>query len=42
MLLFSMTGVRGFILNLLKESKTRHFNNLNVRDVTENKRFGKQ
>ena len=27
--------------NLLKESKTRHFNNLNVKDLTENKRFQK-
>ena len=27
--------------NRLKESKTRHFNNLNVKDVYENKRFWK-
>ena len=27
--------------NLLKESKTHHFNNLNVKDVTENQRFWK-
>ena len=25
--------------NLLKESKTRHFNNLSVKDVNENKHF---
>ena len=27
--------------NLFKESKTHNFNNLNVKDVTENKRFWK-
>ena len=27
--------------NLLKESKIHHFNNLNVEDVTKNKRFWK-
>ena len=27
--------------NLLKQSKKRHFNNLNVKDVTENKQFWK-
>ena len=32
---------RNFCSNLLKESKTRHFNNLNVKDVTENRRFCK-
>ena len=32
---------RNFCSNLLKESKTGHFNNLNVTDVTENKRFWK-
>ena len=30
---------RNYCSNLLKESKTRHFNNLNVKDVTEIKRF---
>ena len=33
--------VENYCSNLLKESKTRHFNNLNVRDITENKRFWK-
>ena len=28
---------RNLCSNLLKESKKRHFNNLNVKDVTENK-----
>ena len=32
---------RNYCSNLLKESKTRHFNNLSVKDVTENKRFWK-
>ena len=32
---------RNHCSNLLKESKTRHFNNLNVKDATENKRFWK-
>ena len=32
---------RNYCLNLLKESKTCHFNNLHVKDVTENKRFWK-
>ena len=32
---------RNYCSNLLKESKTNHFNNLNVKDVTENKRFWK-
>ena len=32
---------RYYCSNLLKESKMRHFNNLNVKDVTENKRFWK-
>ena len=27
--------------NLLKQSRKRHFNNLNVKDVTENKQFQK-
>ena len=30
---------RNLCSNLLKESKKRHFNNLNVKDVTENKQF---
>ena len=30
---------RNYCSNLLKESKTRHFNNLNVKYITENKRF---
>ena len=30
---------RNYCSNFLKESKTRPFNNLNVKDVTENKRF---
>ena len=30
---------RNYCSNLLEESKTHHFNNLNVKDVTENKRF---
>ena len=32
---------RKYCSNLLKKSKMRHFNNLNVKDVTENKRFWK-
>ena len=32
---------RNYYSNLLKESKTRQINNLNVKDVTENKRFWK-
>ena len=32
---------RNYCSNFLKGSKTRHFNNLNVKDVTENKRFSK-
>ena len=32
---------RNLCSNLLKQSKKRHFNNLNVKDVTENKRFWK-
>ena len=32
---------RNYCSNLLKESKTRHFNNLNVKGVTENKPFWK-
>ena len=32
---------RNYCSNLLKESKTHHFNNLNVKDVTENKCFWK-
>ena len=32
---------RNYCSNFLKESKTRHFNNLNVKDVSENKRFWK-
>ena len=32
---------RNICLNLLKESKTHHFDNLNVKDLTENKRFWK-
>ena len=32
---------RNYCSNLLKESKTRHFNNLSVEDETENKRFWK-
>ena len=32
---------RNLCSNLLKQSKKRHFNNLNVRDVTENKQFWK-
>ena len=32
---------QNYCSNLLKESKTRHFNNLNLKDVTENKRFWK-
>ena len=30
---------RNYSSHLLKESKTRHFNNLHVKDVTEDKRF---
>ena len=32
---------RNHCSNLLKEFKTSHFNNLNIKDVTENKRFWK-
>ena len=32
---------RHYCSDLLSESKTRHFNNLNLTDVTENKRFWK-
>ena len=32
---------QNYCSNLLKESKTRHFNNLNVKGVTENKPFWK-
>ena len=32
---------RNLCLNLLKQSKKRHFNSLNVKDVTENKKFWK-
>ena len=32
---------RNLCSNLLKESKKRHFNSLNVNDVTENKKFWK-
>ena len=32
---------RNLCSNLLKQSKKRHFNNLNVKDVTENKPFWK-
>ena len=32
---------RSLCLNLLKQSKKRHFNSLNVKDVTENKKFWK-
>ena len=32
---------QNYCSNLLKEAKTHHFNNLNVKDVTENKRFWK-
>ena len=32
---------RDYCSNLLKESKTRHFNNHSVKDVVENKRFWK-
>ena len=32
---------RNLCPNLLKQSKKRHFNNLNVNDVTENKKFWK-
>ena len=30
---------RNLCSNLLKQSKKRHFNNLNVKDLTENKQF---
>ena len=33
--------VRNYCSNLLKESNTRHFNNLDVKDVTKNNRFWK-
>ena len=32
---------RNLCSNLLKQSKKRHFNSLNVNDVTENKKFWK-
>ena len=32
---------RNLCSNLLKQYKKRHFNNLNVKDVTKNKRFWK-
>ena len=32
---------RNLCSNLLKQSKKRHFNSLNVNDVTENKNFWK-
>ena len=32
---------QNYYSNLLKESKTRHFNYLNIKDVTENQRFWK-
>ena len=32
---------RNLCSNLLKESKKRHFNNLNMKDITENKQFWK-
>ena len=32
---------QNYCLNLLKESQAHHFNNLSVKDVTENKRFWK-
>ena len=32
---------RNICSNILKQSKTRHFNNLNVKDVTETKQFWK-
>ena len=32
---------RNLCSNLLKQSKKPHFNNLNVKDVTKNKRFWK-
>ena len=32
---------RNVCSNLLKQSKKRHFNNLSVKDVTENKQFWK-
>ena len=32
---------RSLCLNLLKQSKKRHFNSLNVKDVTQNKKFWK-
>ena len=38
---FDYKQQRNYCSNLLKESKTRHFNNLKVKDVTENKRFWK-
>ena len=38
---FDYKQQRNYCSNLWKESKTRHFNNLNVKDVTENKRFWK-
>ena len=33
---------RNYCSTLLKKYKTRHFNNLNVKNVTENSAFGKQ
>ena len=38
---FNYKQQRNYCSNLLTESKTRYFDNLNVRDVTENNRFWK-